>query len=339
MDLQKALTAIKRGEVAPIYLVLGKERYLADLFRQTIYTRVLADEEAAFNFSTFDLKETSISTVLAEAESVPFFGDYRLIFIENPYFLTGEKYSGGSEQNIDALLDYLAAPLKFSILVFLAPYEKLDERKKVVKQLKKAALLVDVAPMKEREVQKYVEQYIQNAGYKISAQALTLLLDLCEMELSRLMSELSKLFLYASETKSISKAAVFDLVPKSLEYNIFDMTTYVLTGETGKAVTLFQDLLLQGEDTIKINAILLSQVRLLLQVKLLVDMGYQQGNIVNTLKIHPYRVKLAMQQIRRFKIEHLGYLFDQLVENEYRMKTGQMDKELLFELFILQATA
>lgn len=35
----------------------------------------------------------------------------------------------------------------------------------------------------------------------------------------------------------------------------------------------------------------------------------------------------------------LGFLmnlYDELVENDYRMKTGQMDKELLFQLFILK---
>ena len=68
-------------------------------------------------------------------------------------------------------------------------------------------------------------------------------------------------------------------------------------------------------------------------------MGYQQANIADTLKVHPYRVKLALQQVRRFELSRLERLYDELVENDYRMKTGQMDKELLFQLFILKLTA
>ena len=102
---------------------------------------------------------------------------------------------------------------------------------------------------------------------------------------------------------------------------------------------MYEDLLLQGEETIKLNAILLNQIRLFLQTKILAKMGYQQANIADTLKVHPYRVKLALQQVRRFELSRLERLYDELVENDYRMKTGQMDKELLFQLFILKLTA
>ena len=45
----------------------------------------------------------------------------------------------------------------------------------------------------------------------------------------------------------------------------------------------YDDLLLQGEETIKINAILIGQVRLLLQASILMKVGYQQANIAETL--------------------------------------------------------
>ena len=53
------------------------------------------------------------------------------------FFVTGEKVNNGIEQNTDLLTAYLKEPLESTVLVFFAPYEKLDERKKVTKQLKK----------------------------------------------------------------------------------------------------------------------------------------------------------------------------------------------------------
>ncbi len=47
----------------------------------------------------------------------------------------------------------------------------------------------------------------------------------------------------------------------------FDLTNEVLSGNSEKAVQLYEDLLLQGEETIKLNAILLNQIRLFLQQK------------------------------------------------------------------------
>lgn len=40
------------------------------------------------------------------------------------------------------------------------------------------------------------------------------------------------------------------------------MTQYILKGKTEQALRLYEDLVMQGEETIKINAILLSQLRL-----------------------------------------------------------------------------
>ena len=133
------------------------------------------------------------------------------------------------------------------------------------------------------------------------------------------MGELQKLYLYALETKT-TRGAVQELVPKSLEHNVFDLTNEVLSGNSEKAVQLYEDLLLQGEETIKLNAILLNQIRLFTN-KILAKMGYQQANIADTLKVHPYRVKLALQQVRRFELSRLERLYDELVENDYRMKT------------------
>ena len=128
-------------------------------------------------------------------------------------------------------------------------------------------------------------------------------------------------------------------MPKSLEHNVFDLTNQVLSGNSEHAIQLYEDLLLQGEETIKLNAILLTQIRLFLQTKILAKLGYQQANIAETLKVHPYRVKLALQQVRQFELARLEAIYDELVENDFRIKTGQMDKELLFQLFILKLAA
>lgn len=48
--------------------------------------------------------------------------------------------------------------------------------------------------------------------------------------------------------------------------------------------------------------------------------GYQQANIAETLGIHPYRVKLAMQQARGFGEKQLAELYNELIENDYLVK-------------------
>ncbi|MBP2100138.1 DNA polymerase III subunit delta [Enterococcus rivorum] len=339
MNLQGILKDIREQKFAPIYLLLGTEDYLIELFKTEIMSQLLKTEDDQLNFSSFDMNEVPLAVALEEAETIPFFGEYRLVFIEQPYFLTAERKNNGIDHDIDSLMKYLGQPSPSTVLVFIADVEKLDERKKVTKALKKAAKLVEVKPMGESEVKQYVGQTIQSSGYEIRPEAFDLLLQLTDLNLSKVMGELQKLFLYASEDKIITLNSVKELVPKSLEHNVFDLTNDVLSGNGEKAIQLYEDLLLQGEETIKLNAILLNQIRLFLQTKILAKLGYQQANIAETLKIHPYRVKLALQQVRRFDLSRLEEIYDELVENDFKIKTGQIDKELLFELFILKLSA
>ncbi len=52
------------------------------------------------------------------------------------------------------------------------------------------------------------------------------------------------------------------------------------------------------------------------------------------LGIHPYRVKLALGQSRKFSIALLEAAYRLLVETEYALKTGLGMKELQLETFI-----
>ncbi|ASZ07780.1 MULTISPECIES: DNA polymerase III subunit delta [Enterococcus] len=337
LSVQADLQKIRKEKLQPCYLVLGTEKFLQDQVREEILKKIQVDSKDDLNFLSFDMENASLDEVVAEAETLPFFGEQRLVFVENPYFLTGEKVNNGIEQNTDLLVDYLKAPLESTVLVFFAPYEKLDERKKVTKQLKKTAITIDVKQLNEKEVRQYLMNTLNNSEIEMDRYAIDLFLRLTDLDLSKLMRELQKLMLFAQDQKKITTKEVEQLVPKTLEHNLFDMTQYVLTGNTEQALRLYEDLVLQGEETIKINAILLAQLRLLLQTKFLIKIGYQQANIAETLKVHPYRVKLAMQEVRRFDEGLLIRLFDRLVELDYQIKTGQIDKELSFQLFVLQA--
>lgn len=137
MELQKALKEVREQKIAPVYLLIGTELYLSELFKTTLMKELLTEEDDQFNFFSFDMEETPLSAAIAEAETIPFFGDYRLVFVENPYFLTAERKTNGVEHDVNLLLNYLESPSPTTVLVFMASYEKLDERKKITKALKK----------------------------------------------------------------------------------------------------------------------------------------------------------------------------------------------------------
>lgn len=335
-NIQTALAKIEQGETAPIYLVLGEERYFIEEIRASLFENTLEEEGRDLNFMRFDMEEDSISDAIYEASSLPFFGAKKLIFVDNPYFLTGQRVKNAPDHQLAELEEYIQAPADFTVFVLFAPYEKLDRRKKLTKLIEKEAQIIDVSEAKTANTSRYVQELTQQKGYEFTSDAFQLFIERTDNKLSAMMHELDKLFLYHQDSKKITKESVMQLIPRTFEQNVFELNNLVLSSQVDASIALYQDLLTQKEEPIKIVALLISQFRRLLQVKILQRQGYQQGEIAKILKSHPYPIKLALQSIQKYPQPLLSDALSYLIDADFKMKTGQIDHELQVELFIMK---
>lgn len=324
---------LKQGNLSNVYLITGKERvFIKEI--QMAFKDIMSSEERDMNFSSFDLEEVALADVINEAISAPFFGERRLVFVEHPYFLTGEKVKNAVEQNSDLLLKYIQNPTPSTIMVIFASYDKLDSRKKIVKQLKKSAVTVNAGQMEGPILTRAINNDLKNDGYQIEPAALDLLVNKTKGNYSLIINQLDKLKMYALQSKKINQAAVSELVPQSLEDNVFDLMTEILNKNIYKAEELYNQFLLQKIDPILLVAIIISQLRLLIQVKIMSERGLSESSIAKNLRLNPYRVKYSYRQARTLDRRRLQVMYGDIVNLDYQIKSGQGDKELLFDLFI-----
>ncbi|WP_059171202.1 DNA polymerase III subunit delta [Bacillus sp. FJAT-27445] len=326
---------IRSGRFSQVYLLYGTETFLMRETGQLLLDKVLG-EERDFNFSAYDMEETPIEAALEDAETFPFMGERKVIFIQNPVFLTSEKQKEKTVHNLSRLESYLKEPAPYSILVFFAPYEKLDERKKITKELKRLANTAELKKLSEQELKAWIADKAKRRDFTIEPDAVELVSSLAGTNLFMLSNELDKLALYAGPGGRIDAQAAEKLIPKSLEQNIFSLIDKVVHRQPAEALRIYYDLLKQNEEPIKILALLAGQFRLLYQIKELSRKGYGQQQIAGILKVHPYRVKMAAGLAGRFSDEELAGIINQLADADYHMKTGGADKSLLVEMFLMK---
>ncbi|MBC1491673.1 DNA polymerase III subunit delta [Listeria booriae] len=325
---------IEKKQFAPIYLIIGTEDYIINETKKRLVANILDTEDTDFNYANFDLDETAIEQVIEEAETIPFFGDCRLIVASNPSFLTTEKTKSKIEHRTARLEDYLNEPVDYSILVIIARVEKLDERKKLTKLLKKQATIVDAKRPNDAELRKWVQSAIKNNDFSMEIPAIERLMELTGGQLTTAMNELDKLMLYKLESREISVADVESLVVRSLEQNIFLLLDKMIALDISGALSIYYDLLKQKEEPIKILALIASQFRLLTQIKLLEKQGFSQQQVAQKLKVHPFRVKIGARQAKSFSYEQLTATLERLAEMDFEMKTGYGDKAQKLEWFL-----
>lgn len=332
LQLQKN---IKQGNLASIYLLYGTETYLIEEIIHTLINKVLTKDEIDFNLSSFELKETPISAAIEEASTFPFMGKYRVVIVKDPQFLTGKDQTK-VEHDLKAFEDFLSNPAPETIFIVVAPYEKLDERKKIVKLLKKEAEVLEARPFKEQEMEKWIDTRVLQYEVEITKLAKEKIIQLLGFRLVMIAGEIEKLALYAGKGGVIDETIVGQLVSKTIEQDIFSFVDHVVHRRKTAALQEFYDLLKQKEEPFKILVLLARQFRIIYQVKELSKRGYSQQKIAGTLKQHPYVVKLANQQGNLFTEKQLLGFIDELAEADFNIKTGKVEKQLALELFIIK---
>ncbi|WP_144463772.1 DNA polymerase III subunit delta [Siminovitchia fortis] len=327
---------IRNKTFSPIYLLYGKESFLINDVKQKLMANVLKNGSEEFNYSAYDLEEVPVELAIEDAETYPFLGEKKLVIVHNPVFLTAVKQKEKVEHDLKRLEKYVSDPAPYTVMVFIADYEKLDERKKITKLLKKHAEILEAKPLNEPQLKSWIRERAAFHHAEIEEPAVDTLVFMTGNDLMALNEELIKLSLNAGEKGLITEEMVKRLVSRSLEQNVFALTESVVKRESGEALRIYFDLMKQNEEPIKILSLIAGQFRLIYQVKELTGRGYSHKHAAGLLKVHPYRVKLAAGQARSFSNEELKAIIDLIAECDLKLKSGGLDRSVAVELLLMK---
>ena len=104
-----------------------------------------------------------------------------------------------------------------------------------------------------------------------------------------------------------------------------------------RVFTVYYDLKVNNNEPLTLISLIASQVRFLYQVMVLKDKGYSESNIANELSCHPYRAKLALEKVYKLNKMDLTDLLEELSSLDIKIKSGEIDRFVGFELFLLNA--
>jgi len=332
MSIQETRNKIKKNQISPIYLLYGTESYFIQNLKNALTEQVLSGSTE--DLSVYDLQETPVEVVIGDAETIPFFGEKKLIIANNPVFVKGKPDKLAFEHKLEVLEEYLQSPVDFSILVFVAPYEKMDERKKIVKQLKKHAEVVDCGAIKDQDLTTWIRDLAESLNITIADEAYEIFESELAADLKILENEIKKLSLYVGEGGIVTKEIAEELVARTPESSALRLVDAVIEKDLYTAISVSRDLSNRNEEPIALIGLLAFQFRAILRVKLLKQKGYTQFQMQKKLNIHPYVIKIALRREKQFSTRKLEHIMNRLAEADTMMKRGTMEKKLAFELLI-----
>ena len=309
-----------------VYLLYGTINYLIN----KEITKIIKDNNIEeINVNKYDLNNTYLTDIINDASSMSLFDDKKIIIVDNSYIFTGTTKKT-LEQDPIILENYLNNINDNTILIFIVNNDKLDERKKITKLVKKIGIVKEFNSIDNISL---VKQLFND--YNITNDNIKYLLERVGEDTTLLATEIEKIKIYKDNDKNITKEDITNLTSKSLEVNNFKLIDAIINKNKNEAFTLYQDRIKLNEEPIAIIIALANQIRIMYQVKQLYLNGYTKNNIANILKIHPYRVKLAHQNSKKYDSNILLNYLKELANLDISIKTGRIDKQLGLELFIL----
>jgi len=327
---------IKNGQIAPVYCIYGEESYFIDETIKRIKEALQTAEEA--EIMTFDMEEAPVDVVIDEADTFPFFSERKLVIAKNASFLKAtEKGKEKIDHDLKRLENWLAHPSDFCVTVFIAPYEKLDERKKITKAMKEKSIMIHAETPKENDLAIWIRSEVSRFNKSITDDAVDKLVEMVGANMLQLQIEIEKMSLYLGEENQISARLVEELVAKTLEHDAFKMLNAYLSRNVSEALQIYHDLLRQKEEPIMLVGLLASNIRTMNNVYYLQKKGYHPNQISKQLKIHPYRVKLMLENRERPNEERLLKALKNLSEVDLMLKSVSGNRERYLEMFLLKA--
>lgn len=302
-------------------------------------------DKSALNIETLDGQGLEPVEFEKAIFSQPFLAKKRMIIVEN--FMAKNK-GQKLQKEILEILD--KGELENSIVVFwegelnqakTKSKSKLSasRSKLLADRLKQEKYAQEFKLLAPAEVKHFVIQEVKARGAKISPQGAQLLADFVGNDLWQINSEIDKLIAF-SQAKEITAEQIENLVKTKLDDDIFKLTDALGQKNKQLALKLITDQLQSGTAPTELLARITWQFKNLLLVKSFVDengTGYGDSRLTYQLGLHPFVIKKTFAQIKNYSLSDLKKTYQRLLSIDYKLKTSQVDPEVLFDLLVVRS--
>ena len=330
-EIKQLVAAIKKGDLKPIYFLMGEESYYIDKISDYIEDNVLEETEKGFNQMVLYGRDVTIDDIVSNAKRYPMMAERQVVIVKEAQDLS---------RTIEQLAKYAANPQPTTVLVFNYKYKKLDKRKALYKAIIKIGVVYESKKMYENQVADWIRRTLAGKNYDISPKAAQMLVEFLGTNLSKIDNELNKLKIVLPEGTQITPDHIEENIGISKDYNNFELRKAVGQRNILKAHQIAKYFADNPKDNpmVVTVALLFSFFSQLLQLHGMSDKNPR--SVASALKVNPYFVNEYIEAARNYPMKKVSYIIGVLREFDVKSKgvgsnavpQGDLLKELLVKV-------
>jgi len=193
---------------------MGEEEFYIDNITNLFIEDVLTEEEKEFNLNILYGKETSVDQIISICKKYPLMSKHQIVLVKEAQDLS---------RSFDGLIDYFKKPLESTILIINYKHKSIDKRKSSFKELKKNAKVFESKKLYDNQVQNWINDTINSAGFSIDRKSVSLINEHLGNSLSKISNEIDKLLEIKKKEKIIELDDIEKYIGISKEFNNFEL--------------------------------------------------------------------------------------------------------------------
>ncbi|MEZ4435801.1 MAG: DNA polymerase III subunit delta [bacterium] len=319
---------------APVYLIHGEETFLTRQAMEWLRARVLAGAVEDFNLDRFDARENlDPDRITQAARTLPMMADRRLVWVRNAEALfatTGETQK--------SLVAYVEDPDPSTCLVFQA-MDRVKKNHKLYKRIEQKGCIFESKSPPERELPAWVKTCAETRDRNIRPDAAALLVEAVGRDLAALDAAVERLALYVPPPQPIELAHVEETVPHTRVRTVWELIEAVAERDVARTLERAHQLVDQGEEPLRLLALIIYQFRQLLIGRAARDAGVPAQDAAKAAGVPPFKARAFIRQLDNYRRSELLAALERLSEADRALKSSKLPSGLIFEAVLLDLCA
>ena len=330
-EARQIVTDIQKGDIKPIYFLMGEEPYYIDRISDFIADNVLSEEERGFNQMVIYGRDSNVEDIVSNAKRYPMMAERQVVIVKEAQDLS---------RTIEKLVDYAENPQPTTVLVVCYKYKKLDKRKKLHKVIAKSGVIFEGKRLYENQVGDWIMKTMKSRGYSVSPKAAQMLVEFLGTDLGKIDNELQKLQLICPQGTTITPEIIEENIGISKDFNNFELRKAIGEKDSLKAHRIINYFAQNPKDNplVVTISLLFSYFSQILQYHGLNDKS--KGVVAKQLKVSTYFVSDYVTAARNYPMKKVSRAINLLQETDVKSKgvgaanisQGDLLKELLVKI-------
>jgi DNA polymerase-3 subunit delta len=305
-------------------------QYLSEQVQKFKQTR----DPQGLNTSFFDGKKDDIGNIFGEIVSAPFLAEKRMVVVEN---ILSRSDSSVFKELAEFIVEEKTPESTVVIFFQEDAVGKTKDAKEVSALFLQQKYVQKFEVLTGMQMKSWVESEVGRQQGVLADGASWLIANNSSGDMWYVSTLIKQLIAYKKGLAITVADVELFLVQRTTE-DVFQIVETILRGDGKKSLSILEAQRDQGFDDHELVGLLIWNLRILLQVRDIEEREKKVSaeEIAKLIAAHPFVVKKSLQLVKNYSFAALQTLYERLLEDDIKLKTGFADQSLLLDLFVMK---